>query len=206
MIGCFLALMAAAPFFNVYADTLNCAGGIISVGDSRVDLLSKCGEPDAKESHDEELSERLDHDTKQRLFITVEQWTYNYGPSQFMRIVILKNGVIAGIRTGNYGYSKQTKQTRQECSEQIVTIGDLKTDVLAKCGEPTWKDVHQEEFKERLETGLTRSVFVNVEEWTYNLGTNRFVRILTFRNGKLADIKTGGYGYEMKTEEKRKTP
>jgi hypothetical protein len=78
--------------------------------------------------------------------------------------------------------------------------------VLAKCGEPALKDVHQEEFKERLESGLTRSVFVNVEEWTYNLGANRFVRILTFRNGKLTDIRTDGYGYEMKPAEKPKAP
>jgi hypothetical protein len=155
----------------------------------------KCGEPDAKESHDEELIDRGDDGTKRKLFITVEQWTYNFGPTQFMRIVTLKNGKVAFIRTGNYGYSKDTRPTQQECSEQIVSVGDTKSDVIAKCGDPTWKDTRQEEFKERLDNGLERKVFVTIDEWTYNLGPNRFVRIITFRNGKLVDIKSGGYGY-----------
>ncbi len=201
----FLLLMAA-PSVRVSASDLSCDGGIISTGDRNIDVLAKCGPPDSKESHQEELSERLDDTARQKTFITVEEWTYNFGPTRFMRIVIMKNGVVANVRTGNYGYGKNTKPAQEECSEQIVTIGDLKTDVLAKCGEPALKDVHQEEFKERLESGLTRSVFVNVEEWTYNLGTNRFVRILTFRNGKLTDIRTGGYGYEMKPAEKPKAP
>ncbi len=34
-----------------------------------------------------------------------------------------------------------------------------------------------------------------IEVWTYNLGRTQFIRYLTFRNGTLVDIKTGGYGY-----------
>lgn len=46
--------------------------------------------------------------------------------------------------------------------------------------------------------------FITVEEWTYNFGPDKFIRIFTFRNGKLVDIRTGGHGYEeMKKEEKR---
>ncbi len=189
----FFAFMTA-PCSAIYAATLSCGGGIISAGDSRVDVLTKCGEPDAKESHDEELTERLDDGTRRKLLMTVEEWTYNFGPTQFMRIVTLKNGKVAFIRTGNYGYSKETAPAQHECSEQTVSVGDSKSDVLAKCGEPTWKDTRQEAFKQRLDSGLDRSVFVTVDEWTYNLGPNRFVRILTFRNGKLVDIKSGGYG------------
>lgn len=206
LLGYFLALMLAAPCSVIYAATLDCSGGIISVGDSRVDLLSKCGDPDAKESHDEELIDRFDDGSRHKLFITVEEWTYNFGPTQFMRIVTLKNGKVSFVRTGNYGYSKGATQIQRECSEQIVSIGDSKSDVLAKCGDPTWKDKRQEEFKEKLDSGLERNVFVTIEEWTYNLGSNRFVRILTFRNGKLVDIKSGGYGSEMKQEDKRKSP
>ncbi len=190
----FLALLLATPCSNMYAATLDCAGGIISVGDTRIDLLAKCGDPDHKESHNEEFVERLDDGTKRKLFITVDVWTYNFGPTQFMRIVTLKNGTVANIRTGNYGYGKSSKPGQSECSEQVVTIADTKSDVIAKCGEPPWKDTRQEELKERLDNGLERNLFVTVEEWTYNLGPNRFMRILTFRNGKLTDVRTGGYG------------
>ncbi len=66
--------------------------------------------------------------------------------------------------------------------------------MLARCGEPTSKDTHGEELREKLDNSEGK-VFVSAEEWTYDLGPNRFVRILTFRNSKLTDIRTGGYGY-----------
>jgi len=199
-----LYLMMATHTAVIHAATLDCAGGIISAGDTRADMLAKCGEPDWKDSHDEEFIERLDQGVRRKTFVTVEEWTYNFGPSQFTRIVTLKSGKVTDIRTGKYGYSKDAKPASRECSEQIVSVGDAKSDVIVKCGEPAWKDIRQEEFREKIDAGQTRKTFVTIEEWTYNLGPNRFVRIFTFRNGKLADIRTGGYGYEMKEEEKKK--
>jgi hypothetical protein len=99
----------AMPYGNALAETIDCMGGIVSVGDSRVDLVTKCGEPDWKDSHDEVISERLDSNTKRKLIITVDEWTYNFGPSQLIRIVTMRNGRIADIRTKGYGYSKSTK-------------------------------------------------------------------------------------------------
>ena len=190
----FLTLASAVPCADVLAAALSCDGGIISTGDRSIDVLAKCGTPDSKESHQEELGEQLDDNTKQKVFVTVEEWTYNFGPSKFMRIIVLKNGVVANIRLGNYGYTRQAEPAQRECGEQLVSVGDSKTDVLAKCGEPTLKDSHVEEIRERL-GDTERKVFVTVEEWTYNLGPTRFVRILTFRNSTLTDIRTGGYGY-----------
>lgn len=37
--------------------------------------------------------------------------------------------------------------------------------------------------------------FVEIEEWTYNLGSTRFIRYLIFENGVLVDIITGDYGF-----------
>jgi hypothetical protein len=192
-----LALMLTTPSSNIYSATLACEDGTVFVEDSRVDVLMICGEPDWKDSHQEEVVERLDSSTKQKLFITVEEWTYNFGPSQFMTIVTLKNGKVADIQYGNYGYGKSPKPEQREFSDRIVSIGDSQSDVIVKWGEPMWKNSRQEELREKLEDGRDRSVFVTIEEWTYNLGPNRFMRMLTFKNGRVTDIKTGSYGYEM---------
>jgi len=200
---CFFALLLLLPHAGLSA-SLDCGGGIISEGDTRADVLAKCGSPDSKDSHDEELIERLGPGARQKTFITVEEWTYDFGPARFSRIVTLRNGKVADIRSGNYGYGKGAAPAQRECTEQVLSVGDSKSDVAAKCGDPFLKDVHQEEFGERLENGGVRKTFVVVEEWTYNLGPNRFTRILTFRNSKLVDIRTGGYGYELKQEEKKK--
>ncbi len=100
---CFLSLMTVVPCFNVYADSFSCAGGIVSTGDRSFDVLAKCGQPDFRDSHQEEAVQQLDG-TKKKVFITVEEWTYNLGPNQFTRIVVLKNGRIEEIKTGSYGY------------------------------------------------------------------------------------------------------
>jgi hypothetical protein len=200
---CFLALLLLLPHAGLTA-SLDCDGGIISEGDPRADVLAKCGAPDSKESHDEELIERLGQGERRKIFITVEEWTYDFGPARFSRIITLRNGKVADIRTGNYGYGKGAAPGQRECTEQVLSIGDSKSDVAAKCGDPYLKDVNQEELRERLGSGEVRKTFVIVEEWTYNLGPNRFTRILTFRNGKLVDIRTGGYGYELKPDEKKR--
>ncbi len=88
------------------ADSFSCSGGIISDGDKSPDVFAKCGPPDFRDSHQEEISQRTDSGTKKTIYITVEEWTYNLGPSQFMRIVVLKNGTVAEILTGKYGYAK----------------------------------------------------------------------------------------------------
>ncbi len=198
MIISFSMLLSAVPFSSSFSAALDCAGGIISAGDRQADLLSKCGEPDSTESHEEQLIEQIDQRVRQKIFVMVEDWTYNFGPNHFQRIVTLKNGTVVHICTGNDGFSKNAKPDQRECSQQTITRGDSKSDVLTKCGESSWKDTHEEMFGENLESAIERKQFVKVEEWTCNLGANRFVRILTFRNGSLVDIKTGSYGYDTK--------
>lgn len=99
-------MMTVVPWFNVHADSFSCEGGIVSTDDRSSDVLAKCGPPDFRDSHQEEVVQRLG-DTKRKVYINVEEWTYNLGPNQFIRIVVLKNGRIVEIRTGPYGYIKQ---------------------------------------------------------------------------------------------------
>jgi hypothetical protein len=71
-----------------------------------------------------------------------------------------------------------------QCGNSLVTLGDTRADVFLKCGEPTFKEMRSEPHR--------RAVVV-VEEWTYNFGPGRFLRILTFRNSVLSSIKAGAY-------------
>ena len=89
------------------------------------------------------------------------------------------------------------------CGGRIIDKGQSRDFVLHKCGEPS----NVEERTERLATNFRSRYPENhegynyivkenqIEVWTYNPGPTQFIRYLTFRNGKLVDIKTGGYGY-----------
>jgi hypothetical protein len=91
------------------------------------------------------------------------------------------------------------------CGTRLVEIGNTRYDVISKCGSPDWKDSWEEERIERVwgysytTKGLTRVpvatiVHVTIEEWVYNLGPTKFVRILRFENNRLVDVDSGGYG------------
>jgi hypothetical protein len=192
----FLVILLSFSLFPspANADSISCSGGIVSTGDPVIDLVIKCGQPDWKDSHQEEFTDRLDPHLKQRTYVTVEQWTYNFGPLQLLRIVTIRNGVVTGVRTGSYGTSKEQESVKPECGDRIISTGDTTGEVLAKCGEPFYRTSHNEELWEPLGQTGSRKVVVTVEEWTYNFGPQRFLRIITFRNGKVVDVRTGGYG------------
>ncbi len=94
------------------------------------------------------------------------------------------------------------------CGSKIITPGDYSYDVLRKCGEPSHVEVWEKVRGKRdfgpwlseAEMGLSRwspfvKELVTVEEWEYNLGSNRFIRYLRFENGRLIRITVGDYGY-----------
>jgi hypothetical protein len=76
------------------------------------------------------------------------------------------------------------------CGSELVSEGDIRPEVLAKCGEPADRTVYYE--KRRIGS-VTR--VVPVEVWTYNFGRQTFIHFLTFENGQLTGIQTGGYGF-----------
>ena len=72
------------------------------------------------------------------------------------------------------------------CEGGLVDRGALKLEVLAACGEPA--------HRERWFQGQ-QAPFSPVEVWTYNFGPNQFLRRLQFRDGRLRQIETDGYGF-----------
>jgi len=71
-----------------------------------------------------------------------------------------------------------------QCGNRLVTLGDTKADVFLKCGEPALRETPRV---------LGARAVIIVEEWTYNFGPGRFLRILTFQNSVLRSIKAGAY-------------
>ena len=89
------------------------------------------------------------------------------------------------------------------CSGKIISIGNTRDYVLDKCGEPTTIEDRTERlargFRYRYPESHEEPNYVireiQIEVWTYNLGSTQFIRYLTFKNGKLVRIRTGDYGY-----------
>jgi len=81
------------------------------------------------------------------------------------------------------------------CGTRAVGIGQTVDDVYERCGEPTTRTATTEFVTVRVSHDVSVTHAVPVETWTYDRGSNHFVRFLTFRDGILVDIDEGSYGF-----------
>lgn len=82
-----------------------------------------------------------------------------------------------------------------QCGDRLVYAGETMAAVIAKCGDPAAKLSRVETITERTDTAAKRYTSMVIDEWTYNLGPDAFMRYLRFENGTLIEIQAGDYGY-----------
>ncbi|MDH4231699.1 MAG: DUF2845 domain-containing protein [Nitrospirota bacterium] len=90
---------------------LRCGNNLVDVGDRKIDILTKCGDPELIDEWYEEETfrrspeiDRFGEDRRRRVMIHVEEWTYNFGPTRFIYILKFKNGELVEIKTGDHGF------------------------------------------------------------------------------------------------------
>ena len=186
-----LAILLMVACNSAFAVNWSCGSRIVSTNDSKAEVLIKCGEPTWKDSHVNE------HYEKYRGNIVGgstenEVWIYNLGPSQLTRALHFKNGALTQIDTGEHGFYLN-ESTPRNCRPEELNVGLDRYTVWAKCGEPLVKDQRVEK-RVRGNKHAQDVHYVNIDEWTYNFGTQRFMRLLRFENSRLIEIEEIGRG------------
>ena len=93
---------------------LRCDGSLVFIGDTKAQVLDKCGKPDKvdrwKEYHNDSMTQIYDYKTEQYIApqevpnpILMERWTYNLGAHRFTRYLYFQNGELIRIETGEKG-------------------------------------------------------------------------------------------------------
>jgi hypothetical protein len=88
------------------------------------------------------------------------------------------------------------------CGTKLVTEGDTRGEVLARCGEPVDIITQRSVFRRPMIWAHGRPYYIGrdfievpVESWVYNFGPNKLMRRVRFEDGIVAEIETLGYGY-----------
>jgi hypothetical protein len=93
-----------------------------------------------------------------------------------MRILFAATLLILGLN------SAAPSHAQLRCDSDLIQRGMTPLEVMERCGYPVyefgWTDYRYPGY------------LVRVDEWTYDLGENRFRRLLTFENGRLISIET----------------
>ena len=110
-----------------------------------------------------------------------------------------------------FGSSARAFAMGLRCGTSLITVGDTKPKVIAKCGAPDYVEEWEEErvmrdfrypvypetdYETNREPLLVKTL-EKFEEWHYNFGATQLIHYLKFRNGKLIKIDIGERGYEM---------
>ena len=203
LIGAAATLLAlAGP--PARADSIACAGGIVQTGDTKLDLLAKCGRPTLVE---DQARERETFDARngvaRRVYVPVDVWTYDFGRNRFVQVVRIARGRVVAIERGGYGYADaapwRERPRRSTCDPALLSEGKLTLEILAVCGEPTVKDEWEEEVAVARQVSgqlvSTDTVHRTVSVWTYDFGPSVFVRYVRFEDGRVTRVDVGSYGY-----------
>jgi len=88
------------------------------------------------------------------------------------------------------------------CGSKIIVEGVTRSEVAAKCGEPTEVVTMRSVFRRPVIWTSGRPYFIGedyievpVEAWIYNFGTTKLMRRVRFEGGIVVEIETLGYGF-----------
>lgn len=85
------------------ASTWRCGSRLVALGDSVAKVLSRCGEPSARTESLEAVTVRWTPTREVTRIVSVETWTYDPGPRQFVRALTFRDGTLTCIDELSYG-------------------------------------------------------------------------------------------------------
>lgn len=90
------------------AMALRCGRQLVQVGDHKLDVLDRCGEPQWTDQRMGARGSRLRHpygalELDQFEQILIDEWVYNFGPRKFKQYLYFENGILKKIDNLDYG-------------------------------------------------------------------------------------------------------
>ncbi|MFO0722152.1 MAG: DUF2845 domain-containing protein [Myxococcota bacterium] len=170
-----LVLLAAGP---AGAEGIRCGSRLVSEGDPAARLEDACGPPDHLER--QVRSTRVAAFPLERAVDEIiERWIYAGEDGRLMRLVEVRRGRVASIRTlGVRGRGEDG------CPLQIFARPTTTGQVELACGAPDDRSAWTE-LRTIVSKGAAISRTIQHESWVYLLGGGRLLRVLEFEDGKL---------------------
>lgn len=104
-----ILLMLFTMLLASEAWALRCGNQLVQVGDHKIEVLDRCGEPDMVDRRMGIRGSRLRHppqgalELSQYEEIEIEEWVYDLGPRKFRQFLRFENGVLKDIDQLGYG-------------------------------------------------------------------------------------------------------
>lgn len=183
MLRLLLALFVLA-FAAPDAHALRCGNLLVNVGDQDFRVRARCGEPFWSDRYASVEVVGAQGPFEQQRSVQFDVWYYNFGPREFMRQLVFRDGRL--LRDEVLGYGVTT--IGADCNLAALRADLSAGEVVARCGEPVTRRVAADTIVRRPAPGMERWRDHRREEWVYDIGDRRFVRIVRLLNGRVTGV------------------
>jgi hypothetical protein len=167
------------------AHALRCDGRLVGRGDHAIQVRERCGEPYWTDGYSEFLIAGEGGPLEQRTERTIEAWYYNFGANRLLRKLVFIDDRLVREETLGYGYAT----LGSDCRLDALPIGTPAGVIVARCGLPASRSQRYGDLTRRDEHGIARRRVVRREEWVYDIGRDRDLRLLRILDGRLQGIE-----------------
>ncbi|HTF86057.1 MAG TPA: DUF2845 domain-containing protein [Cellvibrio sp.] len=98
----YLALLLGGLYLQpALADSMRCSNSLIQTGDTKADVIDRCGEPVFTDSYCEPIT--IVGQANTTIIVPCEEvdlWTYHPGSGQFIQHLYFKRGKLQAIKNG----------------------------------------------------------------------------------------------------------
>jgi hypothetical protein len=176
-----LLLLLASPS----AFALRCGTRIVTEGTQDFQVRDRCGEPFYADVYVATEVFGAYGPVQHYDEVQYDVWYYNFGPRTLMRRFVFRDGVLLREETLGYGVDQIGDDCNPNRDYRGFSVGEL----VARCGEPASRRTYYDAI-ERAVPGYARYRDVRREDWIYDFGEDRFLRLLRLVDGRVQDSQS----------------
>lgn len=175
-----LLLMLASPS----AFALRCGSRVVADDARDFQVRDRCGDPFWSESWTGVDVIGRDSPLERQREVQWSVWYYNFGPRALMLRLVFRDGDLQRGDTLGYG----VREIGDSCRANMNFTGLSSGELVARCGEPAARREEHDSVVFRPGPGIENWREQRREEWTYDFGDSRMLRVLHLLNGTVASV------------------
>jgi hypothetical protein len=184
--SCLALLAFACMLASPSAFALRCGTRIVTEGTQDFQVRDRCGDPFYADTYYATEVFGALGPVAQFREVQYDVWYYNFGPRALMRRFVFRDGVLLREETLGYGVDEIGDDCNPNRDYRGVSVGEL----MARCGEPATRRTNYDTLVRQPNPGYARYRDQRREEWIYDFGENRFLRLFRLIDGRVDDIET----------------
>ena len=164
---------------------MRCGNRIVADGTQDFQVRERCGAPFWTDAYTKVEVVGAYGPLEQQRSVQFDVWYYNFGPRQLMRQLIFRDGVLVREDTLGYGVAA----LGGDCNPSRDYAGYSAGELIARCGEPATRRSRTDTVVRRPTPGIELWRDQRREEWVYDFGDARSLRILQLVNGRVSGVE-----------------